>query len=68
LTAEERIEWAHMVCADMLDQLHAKVFTPEMKLTLVARHPDKPDVNLVLTKDDMQDVINLLVEHQATGK
>lgn len=31
-------------------------FMPEMQITLVARHPERPDVELVLTQDELEKV------------
>lgn len=50
-------------CVGMLFAMEREL-TRDMRLTLVARHPDDPDAHFVVTKDaDLAKVAALLVEH-----
>lgn len=39
-----------LVASALCDEI-APLFTPDMKLTLVARHPDNPECHLLVTND-----------------
>ena len=60
-TKEEHLNWAKDVCAATLDELHRKVFKPEMILSLLARDPEDPDKYILLTKEEsIHDLIEFL--------
>jgi hypothetical protein len=39
-----------------INRIKTIYFMPEMQISLVARHPERPDVELVLTQDDLEKV------------
>ena len=53
--------------ANALDKL-SKLFTPDMKLTFVARHPTAAERHVIVTEDDMQGLAQLLTTEAEKGK
>ena len=49
---------------ETLEELRKRVFIPEMrqqyKLTFVARHPEQPELDIVVTEDDMAGLNDLV--------
>lgn len=55
--------------AEMLDDIHTKMFVQEMMLTLIVRHPTDPKCFIVVTADnDMEKVVELLENPDATSR
>jgi hypothetical protein len=49
----DKIQRAHAVVSEKLIEIRDECFIPEMKLTLIARHPDLPDGYMVVTDDEL---------------
>lgn len=56
----DRLSVIHVRAAAALAGL-TDLFTPDMKLTFIARHPDKPEAFVVLTEDDLRAIAATLV-------
>ena len=59
-------EQAVTICSEALEALKESVFSSEMKLTLVVRHPDDDECHMVVTADDLSEVLYVL--HCAIAK
>lgn len=63
-----QVDAAHTACAIALEGLSRLVFTPECKLTLLMRHPDNDDCNMLVTDDSIDDIVSTLRKMQAEEK
>jgi hypothetical protein len=54
----------HETIAEALESLHADLFIPDMRLTLVARRPGNTECELVVTDDDLAEVIKVVRRSQ----
>lgn len=59
LTAIERLDLRESI-ANALDQIREDCFKPDMHLTLIARLPSNPECELVVTEDQIDDLIATL--------
>ena len=60
-----RLESVRLDIADRLEDMRADLFTEDMLLTLVARHPMKPECFIVVSADDVGKVAELLRKQSA---
>lgn len=58
------LEATHQACVDALADLKAKAFHEHVKLTLVARVPGDANAYVVVTADDLDEVIEVLRKEQ----
>jgi hypothetical protein len=56
-----KIQNAMAIVSAHLDEINRKVFKPGMKLTFIARDPDNPEADFLMTEDDLTEVAELLV-------
>lgn len=48
-----KLELTRDTIADALEDLRTDLFSPEMRLTLIARHPTNPECEIVVSSDDL---------------
>lgn len=53
--------------ADALERLHGKLFVPEMRLTLVARLPGNPEAELIVSDDELVEVMRTVERSMGRG-
>lgn len=49
-----------LTCATMLEKIKSELFKPEVEMTLVVRLPGDQGCDIVVTKDDISEVISVL--------
>lgn len=65
LTLEE-YERIRVAIGTHLARISVEVFRPEMKLTLVARHPTNPECHVTVTDDDDLDAVARLLASRSS--
>ncbi len=54
-----RLDNVHIEVADALAEL-SRLFTPGMRLTFIARHPDHDERHVIVTDDDVKALAEML--------
>lgn len=67
MAATPKVDYARLRVTDLLLKAE-KFFTPDMKLTFIARHPTEVERYMIITADDLAGLIDVINHEQSRAK